>query len=208
MPIDLNDLVRPEHTALVTQECQEAVLGEHAPLPELARAAREQDLLPTAARLLRVARAAGVTVVHCTMERREDGRGSNRNARLFAVAERAPTPLVRGTPGAAVARQLDVQASDILLARMHGLSPMTGTELDAVLRNLGCRTIVGVGVSVNIAILNFAFDAVNRGYQFVIPRDAVAGVPREYADAVIDNTLSLIATITTADVLAAAWSGS
>lgn len=206
MPIDLNDLVRPEHTALVTQECQEAVLGEHAPLPELARAAREHGLLPAAARLVRAARAAGVTVVHCTMERREDSRGSNHNARLFAVAARSPTRLVHGTPGAAVAHELDVQPSDIMVPRMHGLSPMTGTELDAVLRNLGCRTVVGVGVSVNIAILNFAFDAVNRGYQFVIPRDAVAGVPREYADAVIENTLSLIATITTADALTTAWS--
>ncbi len=81
---------------------------------------------------------------------------------------------------------------------------MTGTQLDPILRNLGTRTIVGVGVSVNIGMTNFAFDAVNRGYQMVMPRDAIAGVPADYADAVIANTLSLVATLTTtADVLAA-----
>jgi nicotinamidase-related amidase len=48
-------------------------------------------------------------------------------------------------------------------------------------------------------------DAVNRGYDVVLPRDAVCGVPAEYADAVIDNTLSLLATITTVDELTAAW---
>jgi hypothetical protein len=33
----------------------------------------------------------------------------------------------------------------------------------------------------------------------------VCGVPAEYADAVIDNTLSLLATITTVDELTAVW---
>ena len=72
--------------------------------------------------------------------------------------------------------------SDLVLPRLHGLSPFQGTELDFVLRNLGVRTIVGVGVSVNVAIKNLAFDAVNAGYQVVIPRDAVAGLPRSYVE--------------------------
>jgi nicotinamidase-related amidase len=82
---------------------------------------------------------------------------------------------------------------------------MAGTELDAVLRNLGVSTIVIVGVSVNIAVQNLAYDAVNRGYQVVIPRDAVIGVPAEYAEAVLDNSLSLVATLTTADDLVRIW---
>jgi hypothetical protein len=48
-------------------------------------------------------------------------------------------------------------------------------------------------------------DAVNHGYQFVLPRDAVAGVPAAYADAVIDNSLSLLATVTSTDAVVAAW---
>jgi len=59
---------------------------------------------------------------------------------------------------------------------------------------------------VNVAITNFAMDAVNHGYQFVLPRDAVAGIPESYADDVIDNTLSLLATVTTTDDVLAAWS--
>jgi biuret amidohydrolase len=52
---------------------------------------------------------------------------------------------------------------------------------------------------------NFAFDAVNAGFQFVLPRDAVAGVPTAYADTVIDNTLSLVATVTTVDAILGCW---
>ncbi len=82
---------------------------------------------------------------------------------------------------------------------------MAGTDLDPVLRNLGVSTIVGVGVSVNIGMTNFVMDAVNAGYQFVLPRDGVAGVPADYADAVIDNTLSLLATLTTVDDVTSCW---
>jgi nicotinamidase-related amidase len=84
---------------------------------------------------------------------------------------------------------------------------MTGTQLDSMLRNLAVTTIVGVGVSLNIGMPNFAFDAVNRGYQFVMPTDAVAGVPADYAAAVLANTLSLVATLTTTAEVVAAWAG-
>jgi len=104
--------------------------------------------------------------------------------------------------------EIGVDPEDLVLSRLHGLGPMGGTDLDAVLRNLGVTTIVGVGVSVNVAITNFAMDAVNAGYQFVLPRDAVAGVPASYADAVIDNTLAFIATVTTTSEVLAAWASS
>ena len=84
---------------------------------------------------------------------------------------------------------------------------MTGTQLDPILRNLGVGTIVGVGVSINVGMTNLAFDAVNRGYQIVIPRDAVAGVPSDYAQAVLENTLHIVATLTSTAAVLRAWSG-
>jgi nicotinamidase-related amidase len=48
-------------------------------------------------------------------------------------------------------------------------------------------------------------DAVNAAYRVVVPRDAVAGIPAEYGEAIITNTLSLLATITTTDDLLQAW---
>mgnify|MGYP001945783958 CR=1 FL=1 len=75
-----------------------------------------------------------------------------------------------------------------------------------MLRNLGVSTLVITGVSVNVAVTNLVMDAVNHGYQVVVPRDAVCGIPAAYADAVIDNTLALLATVTTVDELIGAWS--
>jgi nicotinamidase-related amidase len=205
MPLDLVELVSPAHTALVLQEVQNGVVGSPSVLPALAAAAAGVDLVAHCAQLAHAARAVGVTVVHCTAETRDDGKGANRNARLFLGVKHAPVKLSPGSDAVQVPAEIGVVADDIVLARYHGLGPMTGTQLDPVLRNLGVTTIVGAGVSLNVGMTNLAFDAVNRGYQIVMPRDAIAGVPSEYAQAVIENTLSLVATITTSDDILAAW---
>jgi nicotinamidase-related amidase len=204
MPPELSELLAPPHTVLVTQECQNGVLGDEAIFPELAEAARA-EMIPNAARLAKAARAADVQVVHCVALRRADGKGSNTNARLFGAAAKAATKLVPGSSVADVIPEIGVEEGDLVLSRFHGLGPMAGTDLDAVLRNLGVATIVGVGVSVNVGMTNFVMDAVNLGYQFVLPRDAVAGAPPSYADAVINNTLSLLATVVSTDAVLEAW---
>jgi nicotinamidase-related amidase len=205
VPVDVNALVAPAHTALVLQEVQEGVVGDDSALPALAAAAAAVGLVENCARLAAAARAVGIPVVHCTAETRDDGRGANRNARLFLGVAKSPVRLSPGSRAVQVPAAIGTPPEDIVLPRYHGLGPMTGTQLDSILRNLGTRTIVGVGVSVNIGMTNFAFDAVNRGYQMVMPRDAVAGVPAEYADAVLDNTLALVATLTTSDAVLQAW---
>ncbi|WP_319435664.1 cysteine hydrolase [Mycobacterium sp. RTGN5] len=203
----LAELLNPATTALVTQECQGGVVGPHAGLALLADEAR-REAIPNIGKLLQAARAAEVTVVHCLIQRRPDGRGSNTNARLFASGKSFSVDLSPGSEGGSVLPEFGPEPSDLVLTRTHGLGPMTGTDLDSVLRNLGITTIVGVGVSVNVAIQNFVMDAVNRSFQFVLPRDAVAGYPRAYAESVIDNTLSLLATVTTSADIIAAWNPS
>lgn len=203
----LKELTTPGHTAIVTQECQGAVVGPDAGLAVLAEEAR-RVAVPNIARLLPVARAAGVRVVHCLVQRRPDGLGANHNAKIFAIGRgrvNGGVDIAPGTPGAALLPELGPEPTDLVLARGHGVGPMGGTDLDAVLRNLGVSTVVAVGVSLNVAIRNLVMDAVNAAYRVVVPRDAVAGVPAEYGSAVIDNTLSLLATITTTDELLALW---
>jgi biuret amidohydrolase len=199
----LAELTGAGHTAIVTQELQGAVVGPDAGLAALADEAR-RVALPNIARLLPVARDSGVRVVHCLVQRRADGQGSNHNAKLFAIG-RSGVAIEPGSPGATLLPEFGPEPTDLVLHRWHGLGPMGGTDLDAILRNLGVTTIVAVGVSLNVAIPNLVMDAVNAGYRVVLPRDAVAGIPAEYGDAVIDNTLALLATVTTTDDVIEVW---
>jgi len=204
MPLDLAALVAPGRTALITQEIQRGVCGDLSQLPDLAKAA--EPVLPNIARLVQAARAAAIPVVHCTAVRRADGLGANTNARIFQYMARAEQTLVPGSAAAEIVPEVEVTGSDLVIERLHGLSPFQGTELDFLLRNMGVTTIVGTGVSVNVALQALAFDAVNSSYQVVLPRDAVAGFPEEYVDAVFANTLGAVATVTDSEAVLSAWS--
>ncbi|MFF4393331.1 MULTISPECIES: cysteine hydrolase [unclassified Streptomyces] len=195
----------PATTALLTVECQNGVVGEESALPELAKEARDSGMLERVAALVDAARGAGVQVLHAVAERRPDGLGANTNARLFRAAERLPVRQLTGSRAVEVAAPIVVADQDLVVRRLHGLSPMAGTDLDPLLRNLGIRTLVVTGVSSNIAIPNTVFDAVNLGYRVVVPADAIAGVPASCTAEVIRNSLALVAAITTAEELLDQW---
>jgi nicotinamidase-related amidase len=203
MPLDLGALVDPRHTAVVTSEIQRGVIGDLSALPELAKQGRE--IVPNVVKLVESARSAGAQVIHCIAERRADNKGMNRNARLFGYMAKAEPKLLPGSPATDIVPEVKPHESDLVLPRLHGLSPFSGTELDFVLRNLDVTTLIAVGVSVNVAITNLTFDAVNAGYQVVIPIDAVAGTPRSYVEQVFEHTLRNVATLVTTDELLAAW---
>jgi nicotinamidase-related amidase len=203
MALDLRELIAPDHTAIVTSEIQRGVIGDLSALPELAKQGRE--IVPQVARLVEGARAAGAQVIHCIAERRADNKGMNRNARLFGYMAKAEPKLLPGSPATEIVPEVKPHESDIVLPRLHGLSPFSGTELDFVLRNLDVTTLIAVGVSVNVAITNLTFDAVNAGYQVVIPVDAVAGTPKSYVEQVFEHTLRNVATLTTTEELLRAW---
>jgi nicotinamidase-related amidase len=205
MPLDLTALVAPGHTALLTMELQRGVAGDLAMLPALREELLAAGVIDNAARLCAAARGAGVRVVHNTAVNRPDRAGGAVNCRMLAASAKH-SGLVEGSPEAEVLLELGRDPRDIEIARYHGMTPFTSTSLDQILRNLGVTTVVAIGNSVNIGVLGLVMVAVDLGYQVVVARDAVAGVPKEYADAVLDNTISLLATIVGTDDLVAAWS--
>jgi nicotinamidase-related amidase len=204
-PDRLTGQLDPDGAVLLTVECQEGVVGKTSALPELASTARESGVLDNIARLVAGAHRAGVQVMHAVAERRPDGRGANHNARLFRAAARLPVAQHTGSAAVRIAEPIEVTEADLVVRRLHGLSPLAGTDVDALLRNLGCRTLVATGVSANVAVPNAVFDAVNLGYEVVVPSDAIAGVPADYTAALTRHTLALVATLTTTDEVLARW---
>jgi biuret amidohydrolase len=203
-PVDPLDHPGALPVAVITMELQRGVMGDLATFPELAAAAADAGIVANTARLLYAARAAGVPVVHCTAEFRADRAGTVTNTPLHSAVRARPEHLLAGTPTTELVTGLGASETDLVSSRRHGVSPFTGTDLHATLTNLGARVLVVTGVSVNLGIVGTCVEAVNLGYQVVMPIDAVVGVPPDYAAAVVANTLALVATLSTVDAIVAA----
>ena len=206
----LAGLLIPEATAVLTMELQNGVVGAGALMKALVDEVERVGVRTTAGRLCTAARERGIQVVHCVAENRPDGRGATDNCKVFAMNNRlrretGSTPIDQGTVGVKLVAELGPDERDIVVPRIHGLTPFTQTSLDQILRNMSIRTLVVTGVSVNMGIFGTVMSAVDLGYNVIIVRDGVCGVPREYSDAVLENSLSLLATIASADDVIAAW---
>ena len=198
------DLVVPARTAIVVSECQRMVVGDRSTLSAIVEAAA--PVLPAIGHLVAGARAAGVQIVHGTVSRRDDGKGAGRNTRFAGRNERERREGAEFDPaGLEVVPEISVDPADIVLSRLHGMTPMTDTGLDPLLRNLGVTTIVATGVSLNVALAGTVIGAVDRGYHVVMPTDAVIGIPPDYGQAMLRNTFAMVARLTTVDELLSIW---
>lgn len=207
----LRTLVTTGNAVVLTMELQEGVIGSEALMQTLVAEVEDLGLRRVAGTLCDEARKRGIPVVHCVAENRSDGRGSTDNCAVFAMNNRlrretGRTPIDAGSAGAALIAELGPEPEDIVVSRIHGLTPFTQTSLDQILRNLGAKTVIVTGVSVNIGILGTVISAVDLGYNVVLVRDGVCGVPRQYAEDVLQHTMPLLATVVTLGDLQAAWS--
>ena len=186
-------------TAVVTMELERGVVGDLASLPELREAATARGTLGACGRLVDGARRVGVPVVHAIAQWRPDRRGTPLNTPLVRALATDHEQILAGSNAVDLVRELGDTTHDLRSVRHHGLTPFTGTDLDPLLRSLGVDTVVACGVSLNIGVLGLCLSAADLGYRVVLPTDAVVGVPAEYGDEVLRNSLAMVAELSTVD---------
>ena len=192
-------------TAVLTMELERGVVGDLATLADLAEAASERGTLAACARLVEAARSARIPVVHAIAEWRPDRAGTPLNTPLATALARNPEQIQAGTPAVELVPELGDTTGDLRSVRRHGLTPFTGTDLDALLRSLGVSTVVACGVSLNVGVLGLCLSATDLGYRVVVPTDAVVGVPASYGDEVLRGTLAMVARLSTVEDVIAGW---
>jgi nicotinamidase-related amidase len=205
--MELAELLEPGHTAVLVSEMQRAIVGDlvSPSMAALAEGVGASGVVANLARLLAGARQADVKVVHATLQFRRDRAGIRIVTPLMAVTMRDPEHLLVGSEQAQILPELGPAETDIVAARIHGMSAFTGTDLDAILRSLDIRTIVMTGVSLNEALIGASIEAVNLGYRVVIVRDASVGMPAAFAEDMLKYAFSLLGKITTVDDILAVW---
>ena len=76
-----------------------------------------------------------------------------------------------------------------------------GTEIDALLRNLGVRSLIVVGAWTNMAVEHTVRDAADHGYDVTIVTDATSSLSEDWQRGALEYALTNIASIVTTATL-------
>lgn len=123
---------------------------------------RSKKIIKPIAKLLRHARKKGWPVIYAN------------DAHLPGDPEEKVwgTHALAGTPGARVIKELKPEKSDAVFPK-RTYSAFWETGLDLFLRQHGVETVILAGQHTHICVRHSCADAFVRGYQIIVPKDAV-----------------------------------
>ena len=189
----------PAKAALLVVELQNVIVHESNLEKKglgsaLADAVHRRGVLDKVGALLPIARRAGVPVFYVNVANKP---GFPRpKARIYALAGKRGPSLVEGTWGAEIHPSVAAAPSDFVLTRTTSVDGSYGTGLYSILAQLKREQLVICGISTTMAVEGIVRASLNRGYEMFVLEDCCAGVPQEWHDWSIANTLPLPSTIT------------
>ncbi len=135
-----------------------------------------KEIVPRIRELLEHARRLGLPVIYA-----KDAHVPGVDKEFELWGEHA----VAGTPGADVVPELKPAKGDFVVEKRR-YSAFFQTDLDLLLRELGVKRIVLVGVATDVCVQHTAADAFFRGYQIVIVKDCVSATNEQANDRSIE----------------------
>jgi len=131
-------------------------------------------LVPRLGRLVKAARARGMTVIYSSLAFCAGGTDTGQLGRFWETIGSGKV-LTKGTPGVEICSELAPAPGDLVLQR-NRYSAFYNTELDDLLRSRGIDTIVIGGYSTNFCCDSTARDANFRDYNVVFLSDGTAPI--------------------------------
>ncbi len=180
-------VIDPRRTAVVGVDLHRGHLDPSVatfPLPPETAA----SVVRGAERLLALARAARIPVIHVVQTQRRHPTPSadvlsnpfwSAMHRLqLGQSPTLPSTIVghnlEGSVGTQVMPSLAPRKDEFLITSKHRLTAFYGTDLDGLLRSLAIDTLLLAGVNTNTCITGTAFEAMHRDYRVVVIEECVA----------------------------------
>lgn len=209
---DLNEMVAPQHTALLVIDMQNDYYHENGYYGRKGfDLSMIRDTVPPLQRLLKAGREAGVMVIF-TKHAILPGFVSDSPVWLGIHAASGLRSLdqedfytIQGTWGQQIIDELKPAPRDIVIEKFRG-SAFVGTELDLLLRSHRIETVVVTGQVTQGCVENTVRMARDLDYYAVLVRDCVASTRRENHEATMTNLRGRVP-MPCADDLIKIWRG-
>ena len=176
----VEEIVRPDHTALLVVDVQNDYLDDEGALSRLGKGVSMcQGILPRLKRVLKEARECGVMVVYIQSSSLPGLRSRSAPA-LYFWHVRYGMPLdedrvVEGTWGHEIVSAIAPGEGDLVVKKWRP-SAFIGTNLDLLLRSNGIETIVVTAVATDGCVMATALVGFYHDYYAVVARDCVATI--------------------------------
>ena len=164
-------------TAVITIDMHDGHLSTDPDCP----CPRGREIIEPLNHFMNEARALGLPIIHVRSTLRKGGA----DEKLFPSAWRMVFPVTVGEiPNIAEhaiegtrwnRMSIDVHDEDYMVTTKKRLSAFYPTDLELLLRNLGIHRVVLTGCMTDCCVINTAFDAANRDFRVVVPRDLTRG---------------------------------
>lgn len=197
-PVDRSAMLRilnqglelsPASTAVITIDCHRGHLDPAvATMPVAPDTAA--SVVAATARLLKLARGAGMAVIHVILQNRilPDGVSEPLHNPFWRAVEEANQMLTPdrestisrhnlvGSVQTQLMPDLGPEAGDIVINTKRRLSIYRDTDLDLTLHQLGIDSVILVGINTNTCVQCAAFESLNRDLKTVVVADCVASM--------------------------------
>jgi ureidoacrylate peracid hydrolase len=196
-----------EHAALMVIDMQNGFCSDDGSVNRIGLpAARLRPAIAPCARLIGLAREAGIPVIYTRYMYRPDyADGGLMASELIPDLKNGKT-LMAGTWDVEVVDELKPEDGDFIVDKNRP-SAFYATGLEPILKGLDVDNLVVCGVTTNCCVETTVRDASQRDYRTFVVSDAVAEYEDDRHEVALKSMGMLFAHVITSEDVAAGWSG-
>jgi nicotinamidase-related amidase len=159
---------------------------------------KEPEFVGRAAGVLKLARGAGLLVVHVRVGFRPDlPEVSSRNLLLGAIKASPQHQKLFEGPAGAIHEAVAPEGDEVVITK-HRVSAFAGTELDLILRAHDIDTLVLFGIATSGVVLSTLLHAADADYRLFVVKDCCADLDLDLHATLVDNVFPRQATVLSA----------
>jgi nicotinamidase-related amidase len=161
------------------------------------------NMLANSKRVADEMRRAGCTVIHCPISFEPGHHEISENSYGILAGVKEGQAFISGEWGADFCEAMKPQNGDLIVKGKSGLCGFQSTNLDFLLRQIGCKNVVLGGFLTNCCVESTMRTAYEMGYRVLTLVDCVAATSNEAQDATLKYNFGMFSIVTTStDIMA------
>ena len=193
---NMQEIVAPEHTALVIWDVQNGLVNNIF---------NKEEFLQNLKSLIKAARSNNVPILYTKItplprEYEAPFRTYLLMNRFGVDPEKLPPLMQPGSPEAEIPGEVSPADNEFVLNK-HTANIFTGTHFEYMMRNRGINTLLFTGISTEFGIDTSARDSSSRGFYTIVVEDCVSSSDKELHELALKSMVKVCLVLPSRDIM-------